>query len=142
MAAADIFDDHVRHISEVIPNPDGIFEHLADIDWYPFAPRKGKNSRRTLCNHYIGESFIGIEINRWLASLFQTMNVGVEILGMFGNYYPNGEATLPHHQDKYNSDVISLSFGAKRLFHFKDGFGEKVVKPTFYLSNDDMIIFD
>ena len=142
MANTNIFDDHVRHIQDVVPNPDDIFEILKDIEWYPFPLRKGANSKRTLCNHNIQQSSVGVGITRWLKLLFRTMNVEVEVVGMFGNYYPDGNATLPHHQDKYNTEVISLSFGARRLFHFKDGFNGKVVKPTFYMSNGDMIIFD
>lgn len=61
---------------------------------------------------------------------------------MFGNYYPDGESTLPHHRDQYNADVISLSFGATRLFNFKSDQTKRVVKPSFYLSNGDMIMFD
>ncbi len=141
-APSNPFESHVRHLSGVIPNPDLIFNLLQDIDWYHFPLRKGKNSSRTLCCHNIQELDVGIILNQWLLSFFKNLNIKVEILGMFGNYYPDGNATLPYHQDQYSSDVISLSFGSKRLFNFKTGWNGTVVKPSFHLCNGDMIIFD
>lgn len=146
MAAISInqhpFSNHVRHIENIVPDADNILNKLKEIDWYPFPLRKGKNSSRTLCNHNVKDLEVGKILNNWLITFFKSMNIEIDILGMFGNYYPDGNATLPHHQDQYNADIVSLSFGAKRLFHFKTGFSGKVVKPSFYLSHGDMIIFD
>lgn len=136
------FDGHVQHFPAVIPNADEIFSHLLKVDWYPFPLRKGKNSSRTLCCHAIQHYEVGNIIEEFLRSFFKELSTEIEVLGMFGNYYPDGEATLPYHKDQYNADVVSLSFGSKRLFNFKTAFNGTVVKPSFYLSHGDVIMFD
>ncbi len=136
------FDGHVHHLKQIIPESERIFSLLKDVEWYPFPLRKGKNSRRTFCNHSIDTTLVGKGLSNWLVDLFKQINVDVSVIGMFGNYYPDGESTLPHHRDQYNSDVISLSFGAKRLFNFKSDETKRVIKPSFYLSSGDIIMFD
>lgn len=138
------FVGHVRHIKSVISNEEcqKIIDHLSEMEWYPFPLRKGKNSSRTLCNHHIAKTKVGQTIIEWLSSLFEKFEIKIEVLGMFGNYYPDGEASLPHHSDQYGADVVSLSFGATRLFSFKSCSDNKVQKPSMYLANGDMLIFD
>lgn len=63
----------------------------------------------------------------------------VQVLGVFANYYKDGNEYAPYHKDKYGCTVASISFGADRDFYFKhDKTGERIHYP---LSNGDLLIF-
>ncbi len=134
-------DSHIRHVQQIVPEADKIFSLLKCIKWYPFAARKGENSKRVLCYHNVEDLPVGQNIINWLEKLFKLNGIIIDVHGIFGNYYPDGNAVLPYHQDKYGTDVVSLSFGATRKFNFTSDWKGGVVK-SFSLKHSDMIIFD
>lgn len=154
------FDNNVRHFVGVIDENlrKWYFNELnSQVNWKTIKWSTGNNLPR-LCCHSIEDYEIGEILKTWIQNFFHTkLGVTCEIINIFGNKYRNGEDYLPDHRDDYeipsvkinDNDitpngkiglhVVSLSFGATRLFRFKQN--NQVVTPKFYLSDGDMIIF-
>jgi hypothetical protein len=136
------FDNNVRYLKAVIPDSARIRERLdQSLPWQElkWGPRQVTLPR--LCAYAVEEREMGQLITQWVCNFFrQTMGITCLVGGIFGNRYRNGNDYLPDHRDAYGDDVhvVSLSFGATRLFRFSKG---GVVTPKFYLENSDMIIF-
>ncbi|KNC49768.1 uncharacterized protein AMSG_11934 [Thecamonas trahens ATCC 50062] len=68
------------------------------------------------------------------------------IKGAFCNLYRNGEDHTPYHADEYGADVLSISLGATRKFHFKPkgvtGAAATARRITYDLAHGDVLIFD
>lgn len=135
------FDDMVRHIKSVIPNSEEVFKELKYLNWEKFPLRRGKNSQRSLCCPGVENTEVGRKMILWMKEWFILRGVKCEVVGIFGNFYPDGAASLPRHQDKYGYDIVSLSFGESRRFHFAKSYKGSIIKPSFELSDGDMFIF-
>ena len=140
------FNGNVRWLMDVVPDKKEAFENLkSEVDWKEMIWRTGRRLPR-LCKSSVQTTPIGSIIYAWVKDFFQkTMGIDCHISDIFGNNYRNGEDYLPDHSDNYSSfngrgyHVVSLSFGAKRLFRFKEG--GKVSGPKFYLDAGDILIF-
>lgn len=136
------FDGNVRYLKAAIPDSERIRESLdRTLPWQvlKWGPRQVPLPR--LCAYAVENHEIGRLVTQWISNFFrQTMGIECLISGIFGNRYRNGNDYLPDHRDAYGDDVhvVSLSFGATRLFRFSKG---GVVTPKFYLENGDIIIF-
>jgi len=64
---------------------------------------------------------------------------GVEVAGVFCNFYRDANDYLPYYSDNYNKDVISLSFGGDANFWFRDVKTKQTQK--FVLKNGDLLYF-
>lgn len=111
-----------------------IYENLKnEIDWQ-IKMWNGKPLPRLCCNS--AQRFETVSNLLDIIQLF-FLNKGItyQFLDVFANYYRNGDDYLPQHSDNYECDVISLSFGATRLFKFSTG-------EKYYLKSGDIICFD
>lgn len=130
---------HYVHLKKVIPDSGDILQKLKDdVRWYQMEWRKGFYLPR-LCYHNIHEEFEGAKVIRWLRTyLLDHYDCEFELTGTFANFYRSGEDYLPHHRDQYEGGhVISLSFGATRIFSFN---GQNQIKMS--LESGDIVIFD
>jgi len=136
-------NNSVLHIQNGVEKADIWFPKLQqELKWQEimWGPTNRKLPR--LCCPDIHMTSIGQEIIVWLKNFFlANFNTNIEIFGIWGNHYRNGNDYLPLHRDQYGDlDVISLSFGAKRKFDFVPSkTGEK--KITYYLEHGDIIGF-
>jgi alkylated DNA repair dioxygenase AlkB len=60
----------------------------------------------------------------------------VNVIGVFCNFYRNGNDYTPFHKDNYDSDVISISLGGTRRFVLKNDKDKS--KKVFQLDNGDL----
>ncbi len=63
----------------------------------------------------------------------------MKVLGVFANYYKDGDHYAPYHKDSYGSNALTISFGGAREFLVKDEEG-KVEK--YLLENGDVCYFN
>ena len=118
------------------------FNTLRDeIPWKIVSYGRGNPTRLTY--HYPSQVSTNAmsEINK-LIELVST-NYNKKIVGVFMNYFRDGNDYIPYHRDNYgNLDVISLSLGESRDFFLKKDDTKEVTKYTldegdlFYLSNE------
>lgn len=137
------FNSNVRYLSAVVPEAHQVFEQLRDgVNWETIIWGRTNRALPRLCARSIQETVPGAIVADWVENFFRTSFQGVRCIvdDVFGNRYRNGNDWLPDHSDQYGEDthVVSLSFGATRLFRFSQG---TVVEPKFYLKEGDMIIF-
>ena len=137
----------VAYFPKIIPNSDLIYDMLKEnVPWEqkPWGKRGGKiNYLPRLCCHSVQSHPVGLMMSTWVSKLFeQSFNIPIYVQDIFGNYYRDGKDYLPDHSDQYGDDwVISLSFGTKRLFRFREIESKKIVTPKYYLESGDIIIF-
>lgn len=62
------------------------------------------------------------------------------VKGVFCNLYRNGSDWTPLHQDSYNLDVFTISFGATRSFKIKS-MNDDISDTTYKLENGDAFFF-
>lgn len=63
----------------------------------------------------------------------------MKTLGVFANYYEDGNQYAPYHKDSYETSALTISFGGSREFLVKDEEG-KVTKHL--LENGDVCFFN
>lgn len=137
----------IAYFPKLIPNSDLIYDMLKEnIPWEckPWGNRGGKvNYLPRLCCHSAQLYPVGKMLSTWVSRLFEeSFDTHIYIQDIFGNYYRDGKDYLPDHSDRYGDDwVISLSFGTKRLFRFREIDSKKIVTPKYYLESGDIIIF-
>lgn len=61
------------------------------------------------------------------------------VMGVFCNYYRNGNDYTPWHQDSYGADIFTLSLGATREFQMK--FHNQAGVVSYQLQNGDGYYF-
>ena len=130
---------HYVHLNRVIPDSMlTLIELQRGVNWYQVKWKRGFFLPR-LCYQNIHEEAVGAKVIRWLHDyLSDHYDCEFELRGTFANHYRSGEDYLPHHRDQYgDSHVISLSFGATRLFSFT---GKDQIKMS--LESGDIVIFD
>lgn len=135
------FDGNVRYLKGVIPDTRNLKERLEGTLVWQTIQWKNTGPLPRLCSYAVEGEEIGQVLSDWVVRFFkETMGVDCSIIGIFGNRYRNGNDYLPNHKDRYGDGihVVSLSFGATRLFRFSKG---TVMSPKFYLEDGDMIIF-
>lgn len=138
------FNNNVRYLPAIIPNTDILFEQLQKQVLWKQIPWKNGTFLPRLCCHSVEQFAVGDMLKTWLEDFFFcTMNVKCTVTNIFGNKYRNGQDYLPDHRDQYNYDgkqlhVVSLSFGATRLFRFSNN---GVLQPKYYLHDGDIILF-
>jgi len=133
------FDNNVRYLKNVVPEAKMLFQQLnSQVNW-TIKMWNNKPLPR-LCCHSVQQYEVGDLIVKWVEDFFRnTMNIECTVHDIFGNRYRDGNDYLPDHSDQYGDHhVVSLSFGATRLFRFKKG---TVVEPKFNLTAGDLIIF-
>lgn len=131
--------NHYVHLKKAIPSTLATLAEIKDeTPWYQVEWRKGRYLPR-LCYHNIHLTKVGSKILRWLREyMLDHFDCEFDLAGTFANYYRNGEDYLPHHRDQYEGGhVISLSFGATRMFSFKGG---EQIKLS--LESGDIVVFD
>lgn len=74
-----------------------------------------------------------------LFAMLETAVAGRAIVGVFCNYYRDGQDSAPYHKDLYGCDILSVSFGATRDFCVKDD-GTRVV-TKYALASGDVLFF-
>ena len=144
------FNNNVRYLSAVVPDAHHVFEQLRDqVNWETIIWDRTNRALPRLCARSIQETVPGAIVADWVEKFFEQSfhdpkldSTGIRCIvdDVFENRYRNGNDWLPDHSDQYGEDthVVSLSFGATRLFRFSQG---TVVEPKFYLKEGDMIIF-
>jgi len=138
-------EPHILHLKEVFPEHLDFYKRLKEeIPWHKVPWRHGTLPR--LCCHGVQKFEVGAIIAKWLEVFcLQNLKCEVKINDVFGNYYRNGNDHLPHHRDNYTSKdgtklhVISISFGATRIFEFKS---DNVTAFRQPLNSGDILFFD
>jgi hypothetical protein len=59
------------------------------------------------------------------------------VVGLFANYYLNGNDYAPYHADKYGCDVVLVSFGATRTLRYKHN--DTSQNTDFVLRSGDLL---
>lgn len=114
---------------------------LREINWETVLWGKNRKPLPRLVFRYslnYPTSFTKVEILDEISNIV-SIKENKNIIGIFCNYYRNGEDYLPYHQDNYNCDIISLSFGSSRDFYFKNI--QTKERTHFKLENGDFIYF-
>jgi len=102
-------------------------EFLNEIPWHDQFLGAGRKLPRKVCGEDVlfqNEQiyFKIINIGRLARDIILQAKPSLNIstnLSVYCNCYRNGRDYTPFHSDMYNSDVIGVSFGATRSFHFK-----------------------
>lgn len=92
---------------------DAYFQRLQALPWQKVMWRAGRYLPRLV---YSYESYDPV-INE-LIELVES-HFSCRVKGVWGNYYRDGNDYTPEHQDSYGGHVITLSFGAPRLFYLR-----------------------
>lgn len=60
-----------------------------------------------------------------------------KIMGVFCNFYADGNEYAPYHADKYNCDTCLVSLGVERTLRFKNN--DTKLNTDFILKNGDLL---
>lgn len=141
----DIFvlNSKIRYIPNLfdldLSGPDGYYTKrlIDEVPWKTMIWKTGRPLPRKVFRYDIINN-IGI-IDEILEALRIKMEMNIDILGCFLNFYENENHWLPFHKDQYGTNIISLSFGSTRQFVFQNTKSKN--KLTFNLSAGDLIYF-
>ena len=131
------------HFKKIIPESNEIFTRLQnEIPWTEVM-WKTRKLPRLCCSNVELVSEIGQLMFIWVPIMIkQVLGIESKVVGIWGNNYRSGKDWLPPHHDTYHDagkplHVVSLSFGAIRLFQFKSNSFFK----EFELESGDVFIF-
>lgn len=119
-----------------IDNGDEIFTNLKDeIKW-----KKSQSGQRNICSlyHYTcGFTQYNKHIENLINIFFEHFQR--KIVGVFLNYYENGNDHVEYHSDTYKHDTALLSVGCTRMIRFKNNLSGK--KIDYNLDCGDLLYF-
>lgn len=83
------------------------------------------------------------ESNMILDEIIRDLEIlsGRKIMGLFCNYYRDGQDYAGLHQDSYGADVLTLSLGGSRTCYFYP-LNKTKEKLSFELASGDLLYFD
>ena len=119
--------DKIIHIPKFIEDEENIFNDiLSAVNW------SKSNYFKRHVSHYennipkINEIIINIE-----RSFLR------KVIGVFINYYKDGNEYAPYHSDKYNCDTCLVSFGVSRVLRYKKNSTNETT--DFVLDSGDLL---
>jgi len=119
----------VIYTKSFLENPEELFHILLEKakQW-----NKINYFKRHVC-HY---TFDIDELNAVLSNI--ETNYSRQVMGVFLNYYEDGNEYAPYHADKYNFDTLLMSLGATRTLRYK----ENKTKTNYdYVLNSGDLLF-
>lgn len=131
----DDFPDHILHLKKIITDVE-VKDLIETIPWNEKTKYFGRMYSHNaldsvIVNHVINQIEHKIKIN----------NQAIEVLGVFANYYRDGNDKTGFHTDQYGYHVLTCSFGGTRPFQFKKK-GETKVSHKYLLEHGDVFFFD
>jgi alkylated DNA repair dioxygenase AlkB len=125
--------DSLIHIPNYVDNATEIFDILKKkIRWQKIPYFKRHISHYSYGMYNVDELYT---FNTLLMKIQKEFDK--RIVGVFMNYYENGNEYAPYHADKYKCDVCLISFGITRILRYKHNTRKE--NTDYILNNGDIL---